>query len=724
MTEPQTLMENKFTYVAFISYKREDKKWARWLHRKLEHYKIPNSVRRNDAALPERVRPIFRDVTDLEPGVLSENIRRGLEQSSYLIVLCSPRSAKSKYVNYEIEEFIRQGKERSVIPFIIEGSPNAADPAEECFPPALRRLSAERELLGANISEMGRHAAAVKVVSRMFGIRFNTLWQRFEREQRRQKWFIVAVSLLVAAAAFGLAMIFKSQNTRLLLNQGRAVAQTAERLIDEGDLYTAQRLCLEVLPKHLNKPNRPYVPEAERVLRLSFDRLHRPGYQSVAVLRGHTYDVNAAAFSPDGTKIVTASGDGTVRVWDSRSGGELLRLEGHSDIVNAASFNADGSQIVSASYDGSIRLWDAGSGRPLRQLEGHGGGISTAEFSADGTKILSASQDGTVRLWEVATGRELLVIDEDEAGVTAAHFSPDGTKIVTAAAAAIRIRDAATGRELRCLEGHEDDVNCAEFSTDGTRIVSASFDETVRVWEASTGREVLRLTGHGDDVDAAAFSADGSRIVSASAGTIRIWDARTGRQLQLLEGHTGSIYAVRFSPEADRIVSASVDRTVRLWQRGRAEELAPRIETADHDCDTCTGECIHKGRKLVLSAWDIGIRDEKSDRELRLLEGHTDEVIAASFTADGRRIVSVSNDETIRIWDAETGKELQRFEEHDPNLTEVHFTADGAEVVTVSEDGRRRHRSFPPLQQLIDRTRERFSNRPLSSREKQRYYLE
>ena len=155
----------KFKYQAFISYKREDDKWASWLQRKLEHYKMPVVVKRSDDSLPSYVRPVFKDTTDLSGGLLEKAIDEALIQSRYLIVICSPRAAKSPWVCKEVQHFIDSGREEFIIPFIIEGLPNSSNISTECFPKNLRELTGSRELLGININELGRDAAMVKVVA-------------------------------------------------------------------------------------------------------------------------------------------------------------------------------------------------------------------------------------------------------------------------------------------------------------------------------------------------------------------------------------------------------------------------------------------------------------------------------------------------------------------------------------------------------------------------------
>lgn len=199
-------------YFAFISYQRKDEKIADELRHKLEHYHLPSSVRKENPSFPKTIYPIFRDALELSGGVLSEQIEQALAQSKYLIVVCSPNSAKSPWVNKEVQTFIRMGKERKIIPFIIDGEPNSKNSDSECFPPALRELTGSRELLGININELGREAAAVKIVACMFGLKFDSLWQRFQREQKRKKWMMIGGAVLFAVVGLTVGFYFVKQN--------------------------------------------------------------------------------------------------------------------------------------------------------------------------------------------------------------------------------------------------------------------------------------------------------------------------------------------------------------------------------------------------------------------------------------------------------------------------------------------------------------------------------
>lgn len=209
-----TTPQNKpYEYFAFISYKREDEKWAKWLQKKLESYSLPTAIRKERPELPNKIRPVFRDQSELSGGNLKAEIEKGLNSSKYLIVICSPRSAKSPWVSKEVQHFIDQGRENYIIPFIIGGTPNALIPEDECFPKGLRQLTGEKEILGININEMGRDAAVIKVIARMLDLRFDTIWQRFERNRQCENrlWISVAIFITFLSISIGVYFIKQSQ---------------------------------------------------------------------------------------------------------------------------------------------------------------------------------------------------------------------------------------------------------------------------------------------------------------------------------------------------------------------------------------------------------------------------------------------------------------------------------------------------------------------------------
>ncbi len=154
---------------------------------------------------------------------------------------------------------------------------------------------------------------------------------------------------------------------------------------------------------------------ADAALRDAIDAA--PPYAMTLPRHRHTGSVWSAAYSPDGTQIVTASDDRTARIWDTATGQEVRQLSGHTDSVRSAAYSPDGAQIVTASDDGTARIWDAATGQEVRQLSGHTAWVNSAAYSPDGAQIVTASADGTARIWDAATGQELRQLSGHTASV-------------------------------------------------------------------------------------------------------------------------------------------------------------------------------------------------------------------------------------------------------------------------------------------------------------------
>ena len=345
------MIEGKYRYYAFISYKREDEQWAKWLQHKLEHYKLPTNLNgRSD--LPKEVRPVFKDTSELMPGNLPEQIREALELSKYLIVLCSPNSAKSEWVNKEVEEFMSMGRTNNIIPFIIDGIPFSSNHDEECFPKAILSLPPDQELLGANINEMGRDAAAVKTVARMFDIRFDELWQRHEREQKRRRNIIISAVAAFVLAVIGVAfwMYLQRQETlranwEMMENQALMVAEKSKDEVKKGNTYDAILALLEMMPQD---GSRPYVPELEEALRVAYDTLQSKRWNSRFI--GEQYDYTY--LSSDGKRIV-GTHESSVNIYDAhslRKLSEIALAEGQQELMSYLSSANDTLYLLDSTY--------------------------------------------------------------------------------------------------------------------------------------------------------------------------------------------------------------------------------------------------------------------------------------------------------------------------------------------------------------------------------------
>lgn len=282
---------------------------------------------------------------------------------------------------------------------------------------------------------------------------------------------------------------------------------------------------------------------------------------------GHLGPVFSAAFSPDGKRIVSGSADGSIRLWDSKTGKEQRRLDGHNGRVWSVAFAPEGRRVLSGAFDNSARIWDVASAREFRRLSGHTDYVRSAVFSQDGRHVLSGGDDRILRLWNADTGKEIRSFPGHNHFVWHVALSRDGKRALSGSLdRTIRLWDVESGTEIRRLDGHNDTVLSVAFSPDGRRGLSGSTDKSLKLWDLDSGKELLTFIGHEGYVNSVAFSPDGRRILSGSQdGTLRLWDAHSGKELRKLEGHRDQVWCVAFSRDGRFALSAGQDQTVRIW---------------------------------------------------------------------------------------------------------------------------------------------------------------
>ena len=302
----------------------------------------------------------------------------------------------------------------------------------------------------------------------------------------------------------------------------------------------------------------------------------RTGKELMA-LDGHAQGVRDVAFSPDGTRLASVDWANAVKLWDvpSKKEQRTIRL---TDFAGLA-FSPDGTRLATADrFDRRVSVWDAKSGEKLYAILSHARIVTAVTFSPDGSAIAAAGgerrdPDLSVRLWPGQTDPAAMSFRGHESGVWSATFLPDGGRVVSTGgtgydrAGQVLLWDARTGRQLRSFPGHTSIVFCAAVRPDGKLLATGSADKTVRLWDIDSGREVLKLDGHKGEVMGLAFSPDGSRLVSVSQrgapgegpAEIRLWDVPSGRPIAALEGVMGPAQAVAFRPDGKQFAVAAAD---------------------------------------------------------------------------------------------------------------------------------------------------------------------
>ena len=310
------------------------------------------------------------------------------------------------------------------------------------------------------------------------------------------------------------------------------------------------------------------------------------------------------AYSADGRRIVASFPDYTARIWDSETGTAQVTVEGHPDPaigededfilgVAAAAFSPDGTLLATASRDALVKLWNADTGAHIWTFSGHGHWIEDIAFSPDGKLLVSAAPgDPSVSVWliDVATGKgwwDLPSEMDDGSGhwAPSVAFTPDGNRLVTGSFdGSLRIWDLTTRSLLRTIDVGVGDVgvDSVAVSPDGTRIAAGMTDGSAGIWEVASKRRLTTMSGHSGRVWAVAFSPDGERLATGSADTsIRIWDLDSGTTVYTLRGHNHEVRNLAFHPDGSRLASISAEpgSSVRVW----ALDLDDLIEMAEDE---------------------------------------------------------------------------------------------------------------------------------------------
>lgn len=463
----------------------------------------------------------------------------------------------------------------------------------------------------------------------------------------------------------------------------------------------------------------------------------------------HTHEILGVAFSPDGTKLATASADHAVKIWDLGNGHELLSYNGHTDKVRCLAFSPDGKSIASGGAEKEIKIWDPATGKDLVNIKGEGVYATSLVFARDGKYLIAGHAgtpgqtpgllaiyetangnlkraitdfratvmsvalnvdgsilaagvgDGQLRLWkypavvEDPTKPEYWSRQDPNGATYQVAFSPDNRTLARIGADGIQLYNVAiegspfqysSPRRTIPQPPPPNRYLCAVFSKDSKSLFTGSVDGLVKMWDSETGQQTGAFKGHGGEVKALAFDPAGSQLASASGDfTVRLWDFAVVQQARDFAGHEAPVWSSAFSPDGTRIVSASADRTVRVWDVASGKTLHT---LKGHTGAVTAALFSSKGTTILSGAGDKTLRlwDALTGQALRSFTGHTAAITALDYSRDGLRIASGSADKTVRIWDAATAMSLVTIDDVKSIVAAVAFSPNGKQLAVGRVD--------------------------------------
>ncbi len=404
-------------------------------------------------------------------------------------------------------------------------------------------------------------------------------------------------------------------------------------------------------------------------------------------------------FSPDGSRLATASRTNAIGIWSIDTGELLQSLAGHTTLVTSLAWSADGSRLASGDQSGRICIWNLATGSLERPCIGHTGDVLSLAFSPEGNRLASGGVDHSVRIW--ATKAERPLASASLAGAPlVVTFHPTGEEFAVATAEGTVEVWSSTRVERRLCLPVRGGVNDLAYAPAGELLAAATdlSDEVgeVVVWDAATGAERARLPGFGLGAVAARFNDDGSLLVTTSGdgavavwsltGPIRLWESRAKQfrspaKPQALFGLGGEVVAYKQPYLFDALTGKQGHDLVRgqIWSQTVSDDgrlLARGTATGRTYLFECTG-----GRP------DGFLEGSAAPGYTRYLLGHTEPVVAVEFDETGTWLATGSADATARIWNVADGTEVSVLAGHEGPVVRVAFTPGGRRVVTSSLDG-------------------------------------
>jgi WD40 repeat protein len=441
-------------------------------------------------------------------------------------------------------------------------------------------------------------------------------------------------------------------------------------------------------------------------------------------------EIDSAAFSPDGSRIVSSSSDYALTLWNAATLEAIHSRTGHSAEIRRVEFTRDGHRIVSVSADNSVRIWGAADATPIAVLGGGPSTLSKAVASANGLRIvttdatttelwdterthplgtfgeggaeldmaavlpdgrtaLTCTREEGCRRWDVSLPSAAGVVAPPRANIRSSRLSPDGRRLVVSGPEDdVEIRDPVSGQRL----GGVAPLDCRRIpplSRDLARMLCVDTTyQGASIIDLERGAEIAKISGHSSYIQAAEFSPDRTRVVTASSDTTaRVWDVATGQTVASLQ-HPMPVEQAAFASDGVDVFTIDRGGAVRRWDVMNSRvrfEIGEKLEpgTAFHASPA--------GDRMLYVTNDARVRkavlfDANTGRIVATFGPFNTYLVNPSFSPDGTRVLIGSWDRTARLWDARTGELQMTLRGHTDALRDVTFSPDGRQVATAGLD--------------------------------------
>ncbi len=643
----------EFRYRAFVSYHHEsDARLAASLQESLSRIAKP--------WYRLRTMRIFLDKTSLSANpALWPTIEEALGQTEYFLLLASPASANSTWVQQEVHWWLQNRTANKLIICLADGEIFWDDRTGDFDWKKTNAVTSN--LKGAFSSEplyadfrgaktANRYADSdpayrdplLDVAAPLMGRAKDDLDGEDIRAHRRTERIAWAAALFIVLLGLTAGIGVNMAHERQKIAASRALASEAISHVDDRSL--AMLLSIE-------SGRIADTVESKRSLLAAIQRVPN----AEAFLWGHTDAVTKAVFSPDGQSVLSAGWDDRIVLWSAASHQPIGQpIQCPKGLVGAA-FSPNGSRFASAS-SGTIVLWDTKSHQPVGEAFRAKEDFVHVAFSSKGD-LLAASTEAygahpsVVFLWSLATHQRIA----DPIPGTAFAFSPDDSFLAVAQYGDLLLYDLRTHRALnRPLTGHDKNIASVAFSPDGSMVATGAEDKTIILWDVETRKSLGTLVGHSQTVSSLLFAHDGESLFSGSLdGTIIQWDLENLKPLAtLVKGSGASISSLFLSPigelkslalDKERVILLNVNEDPPLGRRIRAVGSGSSNVAFSPD-----GRLLASGGDFGdVVLWDVSSGQQSGSP----LSGHERQVSSLAFAPDGKILISGSMDGTVIFWD-------------------------------------------------------------------------